>query len=82
MTTTETPIAARFGRLAEEAARTGQGPGAGSVERGIAAALSALREVASEVDPRLVAAAADVSRPLPRRVAVLAQLHRVLSGER
>jgi hypothetical protein len=85
VTTIEVPLATLLGRLAEEAACTGEGPGAGAVEEGIAAAVTALRArppLFPEVDPRLLAVVGDVSRPLPRRVAVLAHLHRVLSRAR
>lgn len=73
--------AGELGRLAEIAARFGDTRRADPVERRIAAALAALRERGDTGDAatdRLLAAAADTARPLSRRVAVLAHLHRML----
>lgn len=73
--------AAAFGRLAEEAARAGHGSDAAQVEAAIAAAVRALRaDERALAGEALIAAAADDGRPLPRRAAVLALLHRMLAA--
>ena len=76
-------VAAELGRLAELAALVTDPSGVEDLERQVAAALASLRErdrIGDNGTDRLLAAAADTARPLSRRVAALAQLHRTLAG--
>jgi hypothetical protein len=73
--------AAELGRLAELAAKVTEDGDAEDVERQVAAALASLRDrIGAGGTERLLAAAADIARPLSRRVAVLAHLHLTLAG--
>lgn len=78
-------VRAELWRLAELAARTTEAADAALVEARIAAALSALGADHCGDDHRaltpLMTAAGDAARPLSRRVAVLAELHRLLDAD-
>ncbi len=69
-------VGAELGRLAQLAAQATERNGTETLETRIAAVLGELRD--HPAPARLVAAAADTTRPLARRVAVLAALHRAL----
>jgi hypothetical protein len=71
-------VGAELGRLAELAAQTTGRTDAARVETRIAHALGGLGD--RPALSRLVATAADAARPLPRRVAVLAELHKALAA--